>query len=278
MRIKRVLNNNVIVSQDENGQEIIVMGCGIAFQKKPNDIVNKAKVEKIFVLDDKRITQKFQQLLAEVPMEYMTITDRIINYTEDKFKKPINHIVYISITDHIYNSTLRFKEGIILKNGLLWDIKRLYKEEFEVGLYALEVIKEEVGIEFPEDEAAFIATHIVNARLNEEIPIVMNMTKLTQEILNIIKYHYKIELDDNSMAYSRFITHLKFFAQRLFNNKKHQDQDDELFHIVKIKYPEAFECVKKIDKFLRVEYNYELTNEEELYLMIHIERVIEKHK
>ena len=146
MKIKRVLNNNVVVSLDDNGQEIIVMGCGVAFQKKPNDIVNKAKVEKVFVLKDEMMTQKFQQLLAEVPMEYMTITDKIIKYTEDKFKKSINDIVYISITDHIYNSSLRFKEGIFLKNGLLWDIKRLYKEEFEVGLYALNALQDMVGI------------------------------------------------------------------------------------------------------------------------------------
>lgn len=279
MKIKRVLNNNVVVSLDDNGQEIIVMGCGIAFQKKPNDIVNKAKVEKVFVLEDKMMTKKFQQLLAEVPMEYMTITDKIIKYTEDKFKKPINDIVYISITDHIYNSALRFKEGVVLKNGLLWDIKRLYKEEYEIGLYALQVIKEEVGIEFPKDEAAFIATHIVNARLNEEIPIVMSMTKLTQEILNIVKYHYQIDLDEESLAYSRFITHLKFFAQRLFNNKKYASQgEDELLEIVKLKYKEACECVKKIDRLLQTEYNYELTDEEELYLIIHIERVVEKHK
>lgn len=212
-------------------------------------------------------------------MEYMTITDRIIKYTEAKFQKAINDIVYLSITDHIYNSALRFKAGVVLKNGLLWDIKRLYKEEFEVGLYALKVIQEEVGIEFPEDEAAYIATHIVNARLNEEIPIVMNMTKMTQEILNIVKYHYRMELDEESLAYSRFVTHLKFFAQRLFNNKKYVSQeDDELYNIVKLKYKDAYECAKKIDKFLELEYNYKLTHEEELYLIIHIERVVEKHK
>ena len=279
MKIKRVLNNNVVVSLDGKGQEIIVMGCGIAFQKKPNDIVNKSKVEKVFVLEDQMMIGKFQQLLDEVPMEYMTITDRIIKYTEEKFNKPIKDIVYLSITDHIYNSALRFKGGVGLKNGLLWDIKRLYKEEFEVGLYALTVIQEEVGIEFPEDEAAYIATHIVNARLNEEIPIVMNMTKMTQEILNIVKYHYRMELDEESLAYSRFVTHLKFFAQRLFNNKKYVSQeDDELYNIVKLKYKDAYECAKKIDKFLELEYNYKLTHEEELYLIIHIERVVEKHK
>ena len=88
-----------------------------------------------------------------------------------------------------------------------------------------------------------------------------------------------MELDEESLAYSRFVTHLKFFAQRLFNNKKYVSQeDDELYNIVKLKYKDAYECAKKIDKFLELEYNYKLTHEEELYLIIHIERVVEKHK
>ena len=34
MEIIRVLNNNAILSRDENGEEVIALGSGIAFQKK----------------------------------------------------------------------------------------------------------------------------------------------------------------------------------------------------------------------------------------------------
>lgn len=279
MIIKKVLNNNVVVSVNDEKKEIIVMGCGIAFQKKSGDILNKDKIEKIFVLDDKNMTKQFQELLSEVPIEYMTITDKIVKYTEEKFKKKLNDIIYISITDHIYSSVERYLKGIELKNGLLWDIKRLYKDEFEIGKYALQVIKDEIKVELPEDEAAFIATHIVNAQLNEGIPSVMNMTKLIQEILNIVKYHFRIDLDEESLDYYRFITHLKFFAQRLFNEKTHENnKDSELFNIVKEKYSSSYECIKKVSKFIEDKYSYELTNEEQLYLIIHIERLVEKHK
>lgn len=279
MIIKKVLNNNVVVSVNDEKKEIIVMGCGIAFQKKNGDTLNKDKIEKIFVLDDKDMTKQFQELLSEVPIEYMTITDKIVKYTEEKFKKKLNDIIYISITDHIHSSVERYLKGIELKNGLLWDIKRLYKDEFEIGKYALKVIKDEIKVELPEDEAAFIATHIVNAQLNEGIPSVMNMTKLIQEILNIVKYHFRIDLDEESLDYYRFITHLKFFAQRLFNEKTHENnKDNELFNIVKEKYSRSYECIKKVSKFIEDKYSYELTNEEQLYLIIHIERLVEKHK
>ena len=45
--------------------------------------------------------------------------------------------------------------------------------------------------------------------------------------------------------------------------------------MIKIKYPIAHECVKKVEKFIKEKYTYDLTKEEKLYLMIHIQRVTE---
>jgi len=43
MRINRILNNNVVVVK-EGDEEIIVMGSGIAFGKKKNDVIVVDKV------------------------------------------------------------------------------------------------------------------------------------------------------------------------------------------------------------------------------------------
>lgn len=50
MIIKRVLNNNAVMSLDKNNEEIIVKGKGIAFQKKNGDSIDEKKIDKIFVL------------------------------------------------------------------------------------------------------------------------------------------------------------------------------------------------------------------------------------
>lgn len=276
MNIEKILNNNVVVSINDKEQEIIVMGRGLAFQKKIGDEINESNIEKIFTITNKDITYRFQELLQEIPTEYMLLSEKIITYAKTKLGKKLNESIYISLTDHINNTIDRYKNGIELKNALLWDIKRLYKDEFYIGIEALIMIKEDLNIELLEDEAAFIALHIVNAELNEEMPNLMNMTKVMQEILNIVKYHYKIDFDEESLTYYRFITHLKFFAQRLFNGNTYKDKDDEIYEMLKIKYPIAYECVKKIEKFIKEKYTYDLTKEEKLYLMIHIQRVTEE--
>lgn len=277
MNIEKIFNNNVVVALNDKGQEIVVMGRGLGFQKRSGDLIEQDKIEKVFTLSNKDMSDKFQQLVAEIPMEFMVISEQIINYAKVKLGKKLNDSIYISLTDHIHSAVERHRNGIELKNALLWDTKRLYKDEFAVGKEALKMIRDKFDIELPEDEAAFIALHIVNAQLNEEMPIVMNITKVMQEILNIVKYHFKIEFDEESLSYYRFTTHLKFFAQRLFNKKYYdENKDNELFDMVKNKYSNSYQCTKKIQKFIEEKYTYELTKEEMLYLTIHIERVVNK--
>ena len=105
------------------------------------------------------------------------------------------------------------------------------------------------------------------------------ITKVMQEISNIVKYKFQIEFDENSVYYYRFITHLKFFAQRLISGKTFEDMDDSsLLDMVKTKYKNAYYCVNEISNFIYRKYKYELSDEEKLYLTIHIERVVYKTK
>lgn len=253
------------------------MGKGIAFKKKVKDIIVEENIEKIFTLSNPNINNKFIDLVSNIPLEYTVISEKIIRYAKEKTGKKFNESIYISLTDHIYNAIERNRQGIIVTNGLSWETKRLYSEEYEVGLEALEIIKKEFDINLTEDEAAFIALHFVNANLNEEMPILMGITKLIQEILNIVKYNFNIEFDLDSLSYYRFVTHLKFFAQRLFNNKiNDNNEENDLFDMIKGKYCEAYKCVIKIQKFILERYKYNLSKEEMLYLIIHIQKLISK--
>ncbi|PLT33337.1 BglG family transcription antiterminator LicT [Bacillus sp. V5-8f] len=276
MKIAKVINNNVISVLDEQKKELVVMGRGIAFQKKPGDAVDEARIEKVFTLENKGISDKLQKLLNDIPMEYMTVSEEIINHAKVKLGRKLNDNIYISLTDHIHFAIERQQKGVNITNALLWEIKRIYKDEYAVGKEALQMIQQKLGINLPEDEAGFLAMHIVNAELNEEIPNVVNITKLVQDVLNIVKYHFRVELDEESLNYFRFLTHLKFFAQRLLNGTSMDRADDFLYDLIKDKHKEVFECTQKIKAFVESEYKRELTKEEMAYLALHIERVVNR--
>lgn len=269
MVIEKILNNNVVITTDENDKEIVVMGRGIAFKKRTGDHIPKDMVDKVFKLSDPDMSYKFKELISDIPLKYMELSNEIISNAKEKLGKRLNDSIYISLTDHMYTAIERAKEGINVKNALLWDIKRFYKEEFIIGLETLDYIEKNFEVRLPDDEAGFIALHIVNAQMDQDIEIIY-------EITNIVKYYYGITFDEESVYYYRFITHLKYFAERFLKNTSYENNEDDLLDVIKVKYKNAYNCIEKIDEFMNKKYNYRLTDEEKLYLTIHVERVVSK--
>ena len=187
MKIEKILNNNVVVATDENGMETVLMGRGLAFGRKPGDEACAARIEKRFTLHSDQLQDKFQQLIASIPLPHFLMSERIINHAKIMLGKELSDSIYVTLPDHISAAISRYKEGIRLPNPLLWDIRQFYKDEYEVGLKANEIVLEETGVQFTEDEAGFIAMHFVNAQLGGDIREVYDMTYLMQEVFRIVR-------------------------------------------------------------------------------------------
>ena len=274
MKIDKIINNNLIRAFDDNNKEVLVMGCGLGFKKKIGESIDKSKIEKIYSLENKNYSNKLIDLLSDIPLEIIQTTNEIVSYARYSLGKKINDNIYILLTDHINFAIERINKGLEFKNPLLWEIKRFYNHEFLIGKESLQIIKKRLNIDLPEDEAGSIALHIVNAQLDSRnMDETMDITKMIQSILNIVKYHYNLELDEYSLHYERFITHLKFFAQRIFSGKEIEDEDTYLCEIMKTKYKIAYDCVEKIEKYINKEFNHELTEDEKMYLAVHITRI-----
>ncbi len=279
MQIYKVLNNNVAVVLDKDNQETIVMGKGICFQKKVGDTLEESHIDKVFALSNGDMNSKFQQLLRDIPLKYVALGEEIVQYARLELGKKLNDMIYVSLVDHIYFAIERLKSGVVVKNALLWDIKKFYPYEYEIGKYTLARIEDLFHLRLSDDEAGFIALHVVNAQEEHESVNMFQITELMQGVCNIVKYTFHIEFDEEDVYYYRFITHLKFFAQRLITGKIFQDDNnDDLYEVIKKRYYNSFQCVKRIEKYLSDKYSYPVSHEEKTYLTIHIERLVYKAK
>jgi beta-glucoside operon transcriptional antiterminator len=74
----------------------------------------------------------------------------------------------------------------------------------------------------------------VNAQLNSEMRETIALTNIVKDIMNIVSRFFVMELDEESLSYYRFITHLKFFAQRVMNGTPVQHADNSLHDMVKV--------------------------------------------
>ncbi|KAF6578442.1 PRD domain-containing protein [Paenibacillus sp. EKM212P] len=275
MIITKIFNNNAIIAKDQKRDEFVVMGRGIAFKKSAGEQVEEHLIEKVFVLKHKDASEKFKLLLEDVPSEYVSLCYDIIEYGKSILEAQLSDYIYVSLTDHMNNAFKMFDEGFKNANPLIWEIKKFYPKEFAVGLKALEFIEDETGKRLSEDEAGNIALHLINAQVNSSYNKVADVAQQTQkihDILNIIKYSYNTTIDEHSISYERFITHLRFFFQRLNKKEKAELEDDFLWRQVKTKYKKAYGCMLKIEKYL----DMVLSDEEKLYITIHIQRVTQR--
>ncbi|MEF9990869.1 MAG: PRD domain-containing protein [Romboutsia sp.] len=273
MKITKIINNNVVCACDANNKEIVIMGKGIGFNSKEGQLVKKSKVEKIFKAESQSIINKLKELLEKLPMEHVKVSYEIISYAKRTLGKRLNQNIYITLTDHISFAVHRYKNNMQFENPLLWEVKQFYKSEYLIGEYAIDLIKTRLGVTMTEDEAANIALHIVNAEYNTDIKDAMKITTLIGDILKIVTDFYKAELDEESLHYSRLITHLKFLSQRLFMNELLQNTDDVLVDAIIKAYPKEYECSLRIKKYIEEKYEQNISHEELAYLTVHIKRV-----
>jgi beta-glucoside operon transcriptional antiterminator len=274
MRIKKVFNNNVALVENNVQKEMIVMGKAIGFQKYPGDAIDDTLIEKTFVLEAKGNTDKLIGLFNEIPSEDIDLADEVISLGHALLKRTLNENMIIALSDHISFALKRAKEGVVISNPLQWEIKQVYPAEVAVGKQALELIFQRTGVKLPESEAVFIALHFVNGQLDGDTgDDSIQLTNVISKVLDIVRYHYLVELDNDSLNYTRFVTHLRYFIRRQAQGETIPSDDEFLHDVVKEKYPKAYQCSVKIKRFLSQSYGWECTTEEMLYLTVHISRV-----
>nr|WP_263323690.1 PRD domain-containing protein [Neobacillus sp. Marseille-Q6967] len=269
MKIKKILNNNAVVVSDNN-EEKIAIGAGIAFQKKKNDIINPEKIEKLFVMKEK---EKFQQLLLQIPADHLALSEEIITYAEESLGVKLNEHIHIGLTDHLSFAIERANDGIHIKNKLLNEIKILYKKEFAIGLWAIKLIEKRTNTKMPVDEAAYIALHIHTSKPQaDNMKQTLRQTAIIGEMIQTIKEHLNITLDEDDLSYQRLMTHLRFALSRQSNDEQ-PIMDEEMLTMIKNKFPAAFRCAQKVAKHVALDHQIHLPEQELGYITIHIERL-----
>lgn len=273
MKIEKIINNNIVSAYDENGVEVVVMGRGIGFGMKAGKELPENRIEKVFRIKSQNTAEQFKELLANMPLERVQISNDIISYAKSHLKLKLNQSIYVTLTDHINFAIERFRQGIKPENALLWEIKRFYSQEYQLGQYAVGLIRDRLHIQLPTDEAGFIALHFVNAEYGTDIRDALNFPNLMKGILELVTAELGIELDEDSLHYERFVTHVKFLLQRIYRKELLPNEEDELAEMMRSKYPREYACSEKIAEYIEEITGSKISGEEVMYLSIHIRRV-----
>ena len=276
MKIVRVLNTNAVVSINQEGRELIITGAGIGFKKKKCENLDEALADKTYYLESVDDSRRLQEVVKEISEEYLEIASRVVKTAREEGLK-VRDSLYVTLTDHINSAVDRYRENIALKNIMKLEIRKFYPQEYEIGLKAVKWIQEQNDENLGVDEAAFIAMHIISAELGNGSDVDFNkITELINAVLQIVRIYFKIEFDEKSISYERFLTHLKFFAARVFDNTIYQDSMQEIYKVLIKQNEYVYSGVRKIVEYIEKQYSCKLTIDERLYLLIHIKRILDE--
>lgn len=273
MRIEKVINNNIISAKDAKGIELIVMGRGIGFEQKPGGEITDDKVEKIFRLENMDNKERFKNLLASLPLEYIMLSADIISYARDSLGILLSQNVYLTLTDHISFVLDRHRHGMNFNNILFDEVRLFYPVEYSVGRYALELIEEKTGYRLAEDEAASIALHIVNGESNTAMGTTFIMIKMMREMMEAIEKHVAIP-EGRKYPRNRLILELKQLANRLVMEEPMRGRKDEqLYRFVEENYKWEYDLIDGVNGYIKRVYRCSMTEEEKIYLALNIRRM-----
>ena len=139
MEIEKIINNNIIRSSDDLNHEVLVMGCGIGYLKKMGMEIDPQKIDKIYRLQSKQALSNLETLFTGLPLATIQATNDIVDYAKTSLGTQLSDNIYLTLADHIQFAIEREKEGLIIKNALLWEIKQFYHHEFMIGQESLEI-------------------------------------------------------------------------------------------------------------------------------------------
>ena len=277
MKIKKIINNNILCAVDDRGNELIVTGRGIGFQRHRGEVIDISLIERTYRMEEKTGQRKLRELVEKIPIEHLSLTEELIKHITSQIPQKLNESLLITMADHISFAILRKAQGVEFSNPLKGSIMCYYPTEYHLGQYCLGVIREHLGVTLHEDEAAFLALHIVNAELSTNMSEMYDITKLIDGTISVVEYFYKKEFDRESLDFNRFVVHLRYFAQRLFQGKMMEDaqgERDEVFRQLIMKNcKEHYKCAQCVADYIKNTYQKNLSDEELTYLTIHLKRI-----
>lgn len=270
MRVIKKINNNVALCLDSDNHELIAFGKGIGFPQIPYELDDLSKIDRTYY----GINHNYLNLIDEIPEEIFEISTKITDYASGKIMNELNPNIIFTLADHINFAIQRYQKKIAIKMPFSYDIQHLYEEEMNIGKVAVKFINKVLKIRLSSDEAVGIALHFINSE-NMEKTKNGNISEnaIIDDIVSIIEKEFNIEISKKGFNYSRFISHMQYLFKRQEKYITINSDNEKMFETMKKEYQQTFECVLKIKRYIEEKLEWNPSNEELLYLMLHVNRL-----
>ncbi|MEI5909489.1 PRD domain-containing protein [Bacillus spongiae] len=276
-KVKKVLNNNVLIGVHPQYEEVVLIGKGIGFNQKVGNNIHGETVEKTFVLKNETEQEQYKKLLPYLDEEMLHVIISAIELIRERTNTFLNEHIHVALTDHILFAIHRLMRGLAINNPFLMETKVLYPFEYEIAREVIELINELASVQLPEGEIGFIALHIHSAMVDKKISEVNQHSQLVSSLIDRIEEQFKIKLDKESVDYLRLVRHLRYTIERVVRGEK-VEEPEKIEKLLKKEYPLCYNLSWKLIKMMQQTLKKTVYDAEAVYLTMHLQRIQKKIK
>ena len=242
MKVIKNINNNISLCLDSRNNEVVAFGKGIGFTKPPYD-VPLSKIDRTFYdVDEEQLA-----VLNRIPENVLEAAAEIVDLANEKMDNQFRENVVFTLADHIDFSVQRYRKNINIKLPLFYEVRQLYP--------------------------AAIALHFVNYKAQAETTPDIDYGSIIEQATGIIEQELQVTVDRDSFNYYRFVTHMHYMMKRTLDDAMIDTQNRDIFESMKKEYPSIYSCSVKVAALIEQQLKKSLSEEEILYLILHINRL-----
>lgn len=272
MKVKKVLNNNVIIAHHPDYEEVVLTGKGLGFGKEEGAPVDESGAEKFFVLKSPKEQEQYKQLLIQVDEAFIGCMNECMAMLENRFQVKLHEHIHVALTDHLFYAVHRKKQGLDIRNPFLHETELAYPAEYQAAKDLLLHVEKCTGTTMPEGETGFVALHIHTALTRRSIKELNEHTMLVSELVKRIEETLDISMDTKDLDHQRLLRHLHQALERI-KNGDYGDEPETLKNVLKNEYPLCYNLSWKLIKMMQQSLRKPVPESEGVYLTLHLQRL-----
>src|SRR5699024_5900572 len=134
-------------------EEVILIGRGIGFGTKENDILDTERADKVYKLTGKQDSSRYQTLLTMGDEALFKLIFEAIELIDELTANQVNDRIVLSLTDHLLFSIKRQEEGIEITNPYINETRALYQKEYQIDEEVVKMLNEKYHINLPDADS-----------------------------------------------------------------------------------------------------------------------------
>ena len=273
MLVTKKINNNVAVCVDGNGRELVAFGKGIGFPPMPYELTDMDLIERTFY----DISAYYLDMMKTLPGDVVEFTAELVDTARSTLPYPLTPNLLLTLADHITFAIKRVKEGIYIKMPLAYDLEQTYPQEMALARQTVETVRSRFKVPLHRDEAFGIAMAFVNGRVyagdEADVKAQAGDQEVLDRITEIVEREMGVTIDREGFNYARYATHVRYLLGRLRAGRGIDSINADIYVDLREEYTKTAACVDQIVSYLEESFRVRVTGEEQLYLLLHVNRV-----